>query len=105
MQPSLGLAGEILAVDIDLPADLAAWAGADVEVMDARTAAALLPVRPLDGHKGTFGTCLIVAGSVIMRRGIVGGAGGIPCGSGAGAAAVPGAIHEALAGSLPEATC
>ena len=50
-QPALGLAGEICTVEIGLGDDLPAWAGADVEVMDACTAAENLPERPADSHK------------------------------------------------------
>ncbi len=104
LQPALGLAGEVVAVDIGLPADLAAWAVADVDVMDAHSAGALLPVRPPDGHKGTFGTCLIAAGSVNYCGAVLLAArAAYRVGAGLVRAAVPGAIYEALAGSLPEA--
>ena len=33
-------------------------------LLDDRTAAALLPPRPVRGHKGTFGKLLVIAGSV-----------------------------------------
>lgn len=33
------------------------------ELIDAKITASLLPKRPPEGHKGTFGTCLLVAGT------------------------------------------
>jgi len=63
-QPALNLAGEIQGVDIGLPDDLPAWQTINHEVIDAGEAAKLLPERPADSHKGTFGTCLVAAGCV-----------------------------------------
>ena len=61
--PGAGYAGRIVVLGIGLP--LKALDGVDlpVEWMSGSAAADLLPARPLDSHKGTYGHLLIVAGS------------------------------------------
>ena len=61
--PGAGLAGRIAVVDIGLPEELAADADLPTQWMTRADAADLLPNRPLDSHKGTYGHLLIVAGS------------------------------------------
>ncbi len=66
--PKLGLvlqprAGQIWVADIGLPELAVEHAAIRQFVLTARAAARLLPVRPLDGHKGTFGHVLVVGGS------------------------------------------
>lgn len=58
--PAAALVGKLQVADIGLPASLLA---PGLEVADDVTVAPWLPARPLDGHKGTFGTVLVVAGS------------------------------------------
>ncbi len=59
--PGRGFAGRVTVVDIGLPA--ASMAGLPFEVLDYRVARAAVPVRPMDGNKGTFGTAVIAGGS------------------------------------------
>lgn len=60
--PARAYAGELRSVDIGLsPADLE---GIMAELIDEKLARSLLPPRPPDSHKGTFGKALVVAGSV-----------------------------------------
>jgi NAD(P)H-hydrate epimerase len=60
--PARAYAGELCSVDIGLsPADLE---GLMTELIDGNLARSLLPPRPPDSHKGTFGKVLVVAGSV-----------------------------------------
>ena len=104
-QPALSMTGEIIAVDIGLPDDLPAWAEIEAEVMDGGIAAKLLPERPADSHKGTYGTCMIAAGSVNYCGAVLlaaRAAGRV--GTGLVRAAVPGAIYDTLAGQMAEAT-
>jgi len=104
-QPALKLCGEILAVDIGLPGNLPAWQEAGTEVVDANLAAAWLPDRPADSHKGTFGTCLIAAGSInYCGAALLASQAAYRVGAGLVRTAIPGAIYDALAGSLPETT-
>ena len=65
LHPAIEFAGRQIALDIGLPA--AAYAPIKTALIDARTARRLLPPRPLNGHKGTFGRLAIVAGSVRYR--------------------------------------
>ena len=64
--PAYQLAGEIQLVGIGLPEDgegLAAWRRVKSRVVDSDWVQQALPERPLDAHKGTFGTALVTAGS------------------------------------------
>jgi NAD(P)H-hydrate epimerase len=74
-------------------------------VVDANLAAAWLPDRPADSHKGTFGTCLIAAGSInYCGAALLASQAAYRVGAGLVRTAIPGAIYDALAGSLPETT-
>ena len=56
-----GHCGEIKVLDIGVPPGLDSCL--DVELLDAQQASSMLPARPPDSHKGTFGRALLVAGS------------------------------------------
>jgi NAD(P)H-hydrate epimerase len=61
--PGRSYAGAIRLAEIGLtPEDMEAIMG---ETIDARQARALLPARPDDAHKGTFGKVMVVAGSLL----------------------------------------
>ena len=62
--PAFEYVGDLEVVDIGLSDDLPSLKRLNVEVAEADSVAALLPERPIDSHKGTFGTALIAAGSV-----------------------------------------
>ena len=56
--------GDVVVADIGIPEDVVATVGGDrFELMTPEDARRLLPVRPLDAHKGDFGHVLVVAGS------------------------------------------
>ncbi len=59
--PGAARLGELLVADIGLAPTLAE--GIRTEVATADAVRSLLPARPDDGHKGTFGRALVVAGS------------------------------------------
>lgn len=61
--PGAGYAGRISVIDIGLPARITADAALPTQWMTPAAAADLLPKRPLDSHKGTYGHLLIIAGS------------------------------------------
>jgi NAD(P)H-hydrate epimerase len=64
----------------------------------------ILPPRPLDAHKGTFGTVLVVAGSVnFTGAALLAGKAAYRSGTGWVTMAVPEPLHAALAGHFPEA--
>jgi len=60
-----GRAGEVVACDIGIPE--AAWPEEVPRALDATMSRRLLPPRPPDGHKGTFGHVLVVGGSLQYR--------------------------------------
>ncbi len=62
--PGAEMLGRLHVADIGTPPNLKALHKIDLELADGPTVRRLLPARPLDGHKGTFGKALVVAGSV-----------------------------------------
>ncbi len=59
--PAAALLGELVVADIGIPAQL--MEEGDLFVATPQMVADLLPARPLNAHKGTFGKAMIVAGS------------------------------------------
>jgi NAD(P)H-hydrate epimerase len=103
--PAFEFVGELEVVDIGLPDDLASLKNLNTNVAEEDTVAALLPERPLESHKGTFGTALIAAGSVNYTGAVLlAGEAAFRSGAGAVKLAVPAQLHTALAGQFPEAT-
>lgn len=58
--------GVLVIEDIGFPVDLLEGADSRTFLLEMRDATAALPGRPIDGHKGTFGSLLVLAGSVGM---------------------------------------
>lgn len=61
--PAFSYCGTLVEIPIGLPDEFTPLTGINSEVFMFKDAANLLPSRPLDAHKGTFGTCQILAGS------------------------------------------
>jgi NAD(P)H-hydrate epimerase len=61
--PGAAAIGELVVADIGIAGDQAPVAAVPLTLATAGMARALLPPRPRDGHKGTFGTVLVAAGS------------------------------------------
>lgn len=101
--PGAACAGEVISLPIGIPGVIAGTAPADFTLVDAAEARARLPQRPMDGHKGTFGHLLAVAGSpgksgaaaLTATAGLRGGAGLVTLGC-------PGAVQAAVAAQVPE---
>ncbi len=103
--PGVRWAGELMVADIGIGAYLKEWTGGDVGFVSAEDVRGWLPDRPRDAHKGTFGTALLVAGSVnYPGSALLAGRGAYRVGAGLVTLAVPGAIQNALVAGLPEAT-
>ncbi len=106
LEPGRSLAGRVLVARIGIADDLPAGASAEAEAMlpTARAAAAALPPRPPEGHKGRFGHVLVVAGS----HGKTGAAalaalGAARVGAGLVTVACSEAVHDVLEVKLTEA--
>lgn len=103
--PGAEARGELLIADIGIPPDLPEWKGISVELATPATVRALLPKRPRDAHKGTFGRALIVAGSVkYTGAAYLAGAAAYRLGAGLVTVALPQTIYPIVAAQLPEAT-
>lgn len=70
LPPGCELAGDVRVVDIGIPATLLEDARPRVRWLTSGEAARLVPFRPRQSHKGTFGHLLVIAGS----RGLTGAA-------------------------------
>ena len=64
LYPGADFVGELRVVDISVPPGLVKSQNIPVNLLEASEAAQLLPARPRDAHKGTFGRVLMLAGSV-----------------------------------------
>ena len=103
--PGTAACGELVVADIDLDPQLPAVSGVALELATPDLARALLPPRPRDGHKGTFGTALIAAGSIrYWGAPALAARGAFRAGAGLVTLAVPQRLRPALAGQFPEAT-
>ena len=63
LEPAASHAGPWRVLDIGIPDEAVAAEPIDLEWLDADAAAALMPPRPADAHKGTMGHLLAFAGS------------------------------------------
>ena len=103
--PGAAACGELVVADIDIDPELPAVGGVALELATPDLARALLPPRPRDGHKGTFGTALIAAGSIrYWGAPALAARGAFRAGAGLVTLAVPQRLRPALAGQFPEAT-
>jgi len=109
--PKLGLAlqpsaARILVADIGLPADSVSRAGIRAHLLTRAAARALLPPRPLAGHKGTFGHVLIVGGALGKTgAALLAAHGALRAGVGLVTLAAPASLVPIFASQLAEAMC
>ncbi len=64
VEPAIEFVGTIRVVDIGIPPEITARVEAVADWLDVTTVAPFLPKRPRSGHKGTFGTVLVIGGSI-----------------------------------------
>jgi len=101
--PGAAYAGDVVVADIGIPRQLARDVALDLAEPDI--VARLLPTRPRDAHKGTFGKLLVIAGCVNYT-----GAAYLACtaayrvGAGLVTLAVARSIHPILAAKTTEVT-
>ncbi len=103
--PAAKLSGELFIGSIGPIENLKAYVNNPKTILDHEIVKKYLPARPLDAHKGTFGTAMIIAGSVnYTGAALLSGLAAYRSGAGLVSMAVPSPLHEALSGQLPEAT-
>ena len=105
--PGAAALGRLVVADIGIDPGLVAETLADipVDVATAKMAGALLPERPPQAHKGTFGKAMVVAGSVNYTGApYLAAAAAARVGAGLVTLAPPQPLHAILAGKLVEAT-
>ncbi len=104
MKSSASYCGKIEVADIGITADEHIGAGSDIiSFIDEKEVKKILPERPADAHKGTFGHVLNICGSRRMQGAAVLAAKGA-CRTGAGlvTAAFPDAAYNAVSAKLTE---
>lgn len=103
--PAYELMGDLVVADIGLDDKIKSWASIKRQVAEEDMVSAMLPERPAEAHKGTFGTALIAAGSVnYTGAAYLAGMAAYRSGAGLVTLAVPAPLHNSLAGQFPEAT-
>lgn len=103
--PGHTASGEIVVADIGIDSTLPEVRTVQLELATAGWARAKLPERKAFGHKGTFGTVLIVGGSErYWGAPLLSGRGAYRAGAGLVALTVPRSLRSMIAGRLPEAT-
>lgn len=102
--PAFELVGDLQVVDIGLTNEISGWNEIRDEVADDDLVSDILPDRPDNSHKGTFGTALIAAGSVnYTGAAMLAGKAAYRVGAGLVTMAIPSLLHPVLAGQFPEA--
>ena len=102
--PGAAACGELVVADIGIDPRISAVSAVPVELATVALARRLMPKRPADGHKGTFGTALIAAGSIrYWGAPALAARGAFRAGVGLVTLAVPQRLRPALAGQFPEA--
>jgi NAD(P)H-hydrate epimerase len=103
--PGASSVGKLVVGDIGLENGKGELNKIMLEMADHDTVRELLPDRPLDAHKGTFGKVLIVAGSInYPGAALLAGVAAYRVGVGLVTMAVPAPIQALIAPNLPEAT-
>lgn len=101
--PGAGACGELIVADIGTDPKLADDVTA--EIADPALIRALLPKRPANAHKGTFGKTLIVSGSTLYTGApILAATAAYRAGAGLVTLATPRSIHAIMASKINEAT-
>lgn len=103
LPPARDAMGEVVVCDLGIPSWLVQEAPGSLHLLTESELAAGLPERPADGHKGTFGHALVVAGA----RGTAGAAilcarAAVRSGAGLVTVAVPDAIADLVDGGSLE---
>lgn len=101
--PGAGLVGELVVVEIGVPAKIKAGLTSDCVLVDAAEARKILPMRDPEGHKGTFGHLLVLAGSLgKCGAAVMSAEAGLRCGAGLVTLGCPLSIQPTVAARLAE---
>jgi ADP-dependent NAD(P)H-hydrate dehydratase / NAD(P)H-hydrate epimerase len=101
--PGADHCGELIIADIGTDPQLAQ--AIDRELADPALIRSLLPARPRDAHKGTFGKVLIVSGSTLYTGApVLAAEAAYRAGAGLVTLATPQSIHAIMASKINEAT-
>lgn len=101
--PGAEMVGELVVGEIGLPATMEIESG--LELIDHDLARALLPARPLNSNKGTFGKVMILAGSpTFIGAAALAGRGALRTGAGLVTIATTSERAAIYAATLPEVT-
>ena len=101
--PGAGGCGELIVADIGTDPQLAQEI--DRELADPALIRSLLPARPRNAHKGTFGKVLIVSGSTLYTGApVLAAEAAYRSGAGLVTLATPQSIHAIIASKINEAT-
>ncbi len=96
--PGAECVGALVVIDIGIPAVVEKDIPADCLLIDAVEACRLLPLRSSDGHKGTFGHLMVLAGSLGKSGAAVMTAeSGLRTGAGLVSLACPESVHPSVA--------
>ena len=102
-EPGGSACGLLVVSDIGVPRELGE--SLPVDLVEAPKVASLLPRRLPHAHKGLFGKALIAGGSQSYTGAVLlSGSAAVRAGAGLVTLAIPGPLHAAIAGSLPEST-
>jgi NAD(P)H-hydrate epimerase len=103
--PAIGMMGEIIGADIGLPENAFDLSEIKLTAADCDYVKLLLPQRPADGHKGTFGRCMVIGGSIPYPGApSLSAEAAYRVGAGLVCSAIPASIYEALVSRMPEST-
>jgi len=101
--PAAATVGELVVADIGIPPAVDVPAGPHLVAPDS--VQPLLPARPIDANKGTFGKALIVAGSAnYTGAAVLSARAAVRAGTGLVTCAAPAQLHHSVVPSVPEAT-
>ena len=102
LYPAKNYIGELVIVDIGI--DPIIMAKHNTEFASVSLMCQLLPERPIDGHKGTFGKVIVAGGSnEYLGAPVLSAIGALRSGSGLVALLVPEIVRDTMAGRIPEA--
>ncbi|MEJ2491957.1 MAG: NAD(P)H-hydrate dehydratase [Desulfuromonadales bacterium] len=101
--PGAGHVGALSVVDIGIPAQLIYAAEANCRLLTAEEARWFVPVRQADGHKGTYGHLLVLAGATgTSGAAVMAAEAGLRSGAGLVTLACPQSVQPVVASQLTE---